>query len=131
MVSTDPIADMFSRIRNAVAVNKTEVDLPYSKIKENIAKLLVANGFLRNVSTSESDGRKKLSITINGQQQSANLTQIKRLSTPGRRRYVKSNEIPVVKSGRGIVVVSTSKGLMTGNEALGQKLGGELICEVY
>ena len=131
MVSTDPIADMFTRIRNAAAVNKSEVALPYSKIKENIARLLVDNGFLNSVNVTEGDKNKVLNIVINDDQRSAALTEINRLSTPGRRLYVKASEMPEVKRGRGIVIVSTSKGLMTGTAAKQGKLGGELICEVY
>jgi small subunit ribosomal protein S8 len=131
MVSTDPISDMFTRIRNAALVNKADVDVPYSKIKEDIAKILVASGFLQEAKVSESAGRKVLSIAINGQNQPANITSVKRLSRPGRRVYVGSQEIPTVKRGRGLVILSTSKGIMTGSEAARNKIGGELICEVY
>lgn len=132
MVSTDPIADMLSRIRNAIAVGKNEVVLPYSQIKEQVAKILVKSGFLGAVSTDKDEaGRKQLVITINDESSPATITQIKRLSTPGRRQYVQAKDMPVVKRGRGIVVISTSAGIMTGNEAKAKKIGGELICEVY
>jgi small subunit ribosomal protein S8 len=130
-VSTDPIADMLSRIRNAVAVNKAEVSMPHSNVKETVAKILADNGFLNSVKIEEQNGRKYLSITINDEDESAKITEVSRLSRPGRRLYVKSAAIPTVKRGRGLVVISTSRGIMTGKQAANQKLGGELICEVY
>ena len=131
MVSTDPVSDMLSRIRNAMAVNKGEVSLPYSAQKERVAAILVKNGFLKAVKTTEKDGRKLLSIVINDENSNAKITEISRLSRPGRRQYVASQEIPVIKRGRGLVVISTSRGMMSGEEAKKQKLGGELICQVY
>lgn len=131
MVSTDPIADMLSRIRNAVAVNKVEVSMPYSAQKETIASILVKNGFLKDAKSATHDGNKTLSIIINDESTNSNITKIVRLSRPGRREYVKSGAIPVLKRGRGLVIISTSKGVMSGEEAKRQKLGGELICQVY
>jgi small subunit ribosomal protein S8 len=131
-ISTDPIADMLARIRNAMMVNKHEVSLPHSNVKETVAKILVKNGFLSGANvTKDKDGRKELTIAISPEGASATITEISRLSSPGRRLYVKSKEIPSVKRGRGIVVVSTSKGMMTGDEAKSKHLGGELICKVY
>lgn len=131
LVSTDPIADMLSRIRNAIAVNKQQVSLPHSKVKETIARILADNGFINSVEVQEDNGLKTLVITINGDDESAKITEINRLSRPGRRMYVKSPAVPTVKRGRGIVVISTSHGIMTGHEASAKNLGGELICEVY
>jgi small subunit ribosomal protein S8 len=131
MVSTDPIADMITRIRNSIAVNKNMVNLPHSIAKERVAKILVEAGFLEATHVDEDNERKILSITINADQSSPAITNIKRLSKPGRRHYVKADRIPTVKRGRGIVVISTSGGVMTGNEAKAKRLGGELICEVY
>lgn len=131
MVSTDPIADMLSRIRNAIAVNMTQVSLPHSNAKEKVARVLVQNHFLKDTKTSQANGRKVLIITINDENSSTNITKISRLSRPGRRMYVKAKNMPKVKRGRGLVVVSTSGGVMTGEEAKAKKLGGELICEVY
>jgi small subunit ribosomal protein S8 len=131
-ISTDPLADMLSRIRNAIMVNKSEVSLPHSNVKETVAKILAKNGFLSDVKTAKDEaGRKELVIHINQEGIGATITEIARISTPGRRLYVKSKEIPSIKRGRGIVVVSTSRGMMTGDEAKAQKLGGELICKVY
>jgi small subunit ribosomal protein S8 len=130
MVSTDPIADMFTRIRNAIAVNKHEVSMPHSKIKEAVAKILADNGFLESVSVSD-NGFKILNITINAEDANATITEIERLSKPGRRLYVGADKIPTVKRGRGIVIISTSSGVMTGKEAKAKRLGGELIGQVY
>jgi small subunit ribosomal protein S8 len=130
MVSTDPISDMFTRIRNAIAVNKHEVTMPHSKIKEAVAKILADNGFLSGVEVS-GDFFKSLNITINPEEANATITEIERLSKPGRRLYVSADKIPTVKRGRGIVIVSTSSGVMTGKEAKAKRLGGELIGQVY
>jgi small subunit ribosomal protein S8 len=129
--TTDPIADMLSRIRNAIAVNKTEVSMPHSKVKESVAKLLADNRYLDTVDVEDAPVGKTLKVTINQPQTNARITEIARLSTPGRRWYAKADDIPTVKRGRGIVIVSTSKGVMTGDEAKKQRIGGELICKVY
>ena len=131
VTSTDPIADMLTRIRNAINVRKSEVRLPHSKVKQSVAELLKASNFVDDVKV-EGDGiAKELVITINGEGSNARITEIARLSKPGRRYYVRSQEIPTVKRGRGVVIVSTSKGMMTGEQAKAQKVGGELICKVY
>lgn len=130
-VSTDPIADMLTRIRNAVAVQKTEVSLPYSKTKEAVAKLLKESGFIHGINVSDSGIDKKLHVTITRDQEAARITEIVRLSKPGRRQYAGAKEIPVVKRGRGVVIISTSQGMMTGTEAKQRGVGGELICKVY
>ena len=131
MVSTDPIADMLSRIRNAIAVRKNEVRVPHSKVKEAVARLLKERKFLDEVSVEEDSGRKTLVLLINHPDTNANITEIVRLSKPGRRNYAGVADIPVIKRGRGLVIVSTSKGMMTGDDAKAQRLGGELICKVY
>ena len=131
VISSDPIADMLTRIRNAIAVNASSVNLPHSKLKEQVAKILADNDFIENVETKEENNHKMLVITINAEDQPAKITEISRLSRPGRRMYVKSPAVPTVKRGRGLVVVSTSSGLMTGAQARAKNLGGELICEVY
>lgn len=131
IISTDPIADMLTRIRNAIAVNKTEVRLPHSKVKETVAKILVDNGFLSGVSTEGKGIEKTLLVTINSELESPKITEIARVSRPGRRIYVKADKIPTVKRGRGMVVISTSKGVMAGQDAKAKRLGGELICKVY
>ena len=131
MVSTDPIADMLTRIRNAVNVRKHEVSLPHSKLKQSVAELLKDSGFLAAVSVEDAEVGKTLKLTISSENENARITEIVRLSRPGRREYTGAAEIPVVKRGRGVVIVSTSKGLMTGDDARKQGVGGELICKVY
>lgn len=131
VTSTDPIADMLTRIRNAINVRKNEISLPHSKIKENVARSLQANGFLDSVSVTDLSVGKQLHIVINGEDENARITEIKRLSKPGRRHYSNAREMPTIKRGRGIVIVSTSKGLMTGKEAKAAGLGGELIASIY
>lgn len=131
ITSTDPIADMLTRIRNAILVRKSEVRMPHSNVKESVAKLLKDNRFVSDVSVEKAEVGKTLVVTVNGENENARITEIARLSTPGRRHYAKAAEIPAVKRGRGIVIVSTSKGMMTGAEAKKQGVGGELICKVY
>jgi small subunit ribosomal protein S8 len=131
MVSTDPIADMLTRIRNAVNVRKSEVVMPHSKVKQSVAELLKDSGFLNSVSVVDATVGKSLKIVINGEGENARITEIVRVSKPGRREYANVKEIPVVKRGRGVVIVSTSKGLMTGDQARKNGVGGELICKVY
>jgi small subunit ribosomal protein S8 len=129
--STDPIADMLTRIRNAVLVRKNEVKLPHSKIKESVARLLAESNFVDGVEVSDAPVGKELTVRINSEDTNARITEIVRVSKPGRRYYVNSKEIPVVKRGRGLVIISTSKGLMTGDRARSEHIGGELICKVY
>ncbi len=131
MVSTDPIADMLTRIRNAAMVGKYEVRLPHSNIKETIARELVKSNFLKAAVVEKGAPRNTLIITINDAGQNPRFTEIVRMSKPGRRQYAGATEIPRVKSGRGIVIVSTSKGVMSSVEATKQHLGGELICKIY
>jgi small subunit ribosomal protein S8 len=131
MLSTDPIADMLTRIRNAIMVNKREVRLPHSTMKERVARELVSAGFLAKVEVKEAKPQSELVITINREGQNPVITTIERVSKPGRRLYAKASELPRVKSGRGVIIVSTSQGVMTGQAATKAKLGGELICKVY
>ncbi|HSX31372.1 MAG TPA: 30S ribosomal protein S8 [Candidatus Saccharimonadales bacterium] len=129
--TTDPIADMLTRIRNAIGVRKHEVSLPHSNLKEAVARSLQANGFIDSVSVTDLNVGRRLNIVICAEDASARITEIKRLSKPGRRTYSSAQEMPIVKRGRGVVIVSTSKGLMTGTEAKKAGLGGELIASVY
>lgn len=131
MQTTDPIADLLTRIRNAKMVGKTEVRVPASKMKEVIAKKLAKSGYLTDVKREAGKPRDTLVITINKPGENSTINEITRLSKPGRRVYVKADEIPKVKSGRGIVLVSTSQGVVTGQEATKARLGGELLLKVY
>ena len=129
--STDPIADLLTRIRNAIAVGKNEVRLPSSKLKVTVAKELVRTGYLADVKVEKQSPRDELVVTIYRDGENPTITEIARVSKPGRRVYASANDIPRVKSGRGVMLVSTSKGIMTGREAIKNHLGGELICKVY
>jgi small subunit ribosomal protein S8 len=129
--TTDPIADMLTRIRNAIAVRKHEVSLPHSNIKEGVARLLQQSNFIDSVAVEDAPIGRTLTVTINDESSNARITEIVRLSKPGRRHYVNAKEIPIVKRGRGVVIISTSKGVMTGDQAKAEKVGGELICKVY
>lgn len=128
MVSTDPIADMLTRVRNALAVHKSEVVLPHSNVKESVARILKDTGYINDVNVEKDGFRKTMTLALNDGQI---INEITRVSKPGRRVYAKVNDIPVVKQGRGIVIVSTSQGVMAGEEAREKKLGGEVICQVY
>ncbi|TAH32015.1 30S ribosomal protein S8 [Candidatus Saccharibacteria bacterium] len=131
MQSSDPIADLLTRIRNAMLAGKNEVRLPASKIKTTIAEELQKSGYLATVKVEKGTPRDTIVITISEEGKNPTITEISRVSKPGRRVYAGANDIPKVKSGRGIVLVSTSKGIMTGQEAVKNRLGGELLCEVY
>ena len=127
--TTDPIADMLTRIRNAILVNHSEVSIPYSQFKHQLAKLFRKNKFIDKVVVDKDQNLIKLVIQAEGSPVRINC--LERISKPGRRVYVSSDKIPTIKSGRGIVIVSTSQGLMTGRLARRQKIGGELICSIY
>lgn len=131
MVNSDPIADMLTRIRNAVAVRKNEVIMPHSNLKQKVADVLKANNFIDSVEVIGDNGFKTLKISIHNPESNPRITEIERLSKPGRRLYSHASKIPVVKRGRGIVVISTSKGIMSDRDARQAGLGGELICKVY
>ena len=129
--STDQIADLITRIRNAVMVGKTEIRVPTSKLKEAIVDILVKNGYLASYEVEESSPRGLLHVTIANPGTIAKINEITKISKPGRRIYAGAKELPVVKSGRGMVIVSTSKGLMTGREAKKNHLGGEVLVTVW
>ena len=127
----DPIADMLTRIRNALAVSKNEIRLPFSKIKQSVAKQMVSAGFIDGVEVAKDGKFPELVLSLHKAGTSSRITNLERVSKPGRRLYVKSSDIPRVYGGRGVMIVSTSKGLLTDYEARKQKVGGELICKVW
>ena len=129
--STDPIADLLTRIRNAAMVGKHEVRVPSSKIKKTVAEQLKKNNYLADVKVEAGKPRDTLVITLSQEGQNSPINEITRMSKPGRRVYVGADDIPRVKSGRGMVLISTSKGVITGQEAVKQRLGGELLLKVY
>lgn len=129
--TTDPVADLITRIRNAIAVGKTEIRVPTSKLKFAVADKLQKTHYLELVEVEDAKPRGILHVVINKEGEVARINEIKKISTPGRRIYTGVGEIPKVKSGRGTVLISTSKGIMTGEEAVKNKLGGEILVKVW
>ena len=129
--TTDPVADLLTRIRNAIAIGKNEVRVPTSKLKFAVADKLQKTNYLEKVEVEDAKPRGILHIVINNEGENARINEIEKVSTPGRRIYTGVSEIPKVKSGRGTVLVSTSKGIMTGQEAVKNKLGGEILVKVW
>jgi small subunit ribosomal protein S8 len=130
---TDPIADLISRIRNASLARHDRTEIPASKLKAAVAEILKSEGFIADVRAAEGDHiNKKLTIVLKyGRDRTAAIDGIRRVSRPGRRVYVRHDRIPRVFSGLGISILSTSRGLMSDREARRQKVGGELLCEVW
>jgi small subunit ribosomal protein S8 len=132
---TDPIADMLTRIRNAIRTHKAEVFIPFSKIKLEIAKIMKRQGFINGFAEVEKTPENKfggltVSLKYDEDKQPA-VSGLKRISKPGRRVYAAKDELPVVLNNFGISIISTSAGLMTNKEAKKKGLGGEIICELY
>lgn len=128
MPVTDPIADLLTRLRNAARVRKNLVHVPYSKLKKSVCDVLKEKGFVLEVTPSGDGIAKELMIQL---PENRSEVHMKSISKPGQRIYVKAHEIPRVLNGLGLAIVSTPKGVMSGDEARKQKLGGEYICEVY
>lgn len=132
MMTTDPIADFLTRIRNAYLARQTETTIPYSRLKEELATILKNSGYVKKVEVIAKDPTKKsLHITLNYQGKFASVNGIERLSTPGRRLYTASQDLKPVLAGQGLTIISTSKGLMTDREARKANIGGELLCKVW
>ncbi len=134
MTMTDPIADMLTRIRNANAAMFDQVSMPSSKLKENLAQLLVKEGFIKGYTVEAADGRPGSTLRIDlkyTQDRRKSIMGIKRVSKPGLRIYTKADSMPKVLGGVGVAVVSTSRGLMTDREARRARLGGEVLCYVW
>ena len=129
--STDAVADLITRIRNAIAVGKTEIRVPTSKLKLAVANKLVSTSYIEKAETEEAAPRNILHVIINKDGSNARINNIEKVSKPGRRVYVGANQIPAVKSGRGTILISTSKGIMTGAEAKKARLGGEILIAVH
>lgn len=135
---TDPITDMLNRIRNAQAVSKETVSIPFSNFKEQLGKILEKEGLITKIGKKGRKEKKTIEITLKYQRDEENrqvvtpvIEGMKRVSKPGQRIYVGVKDIKLVKGGYGFSVVSTPKGLMTNKEARKQKLGGEIICEIW
>jgi small subunit ribosomal protein S8 len=129
---TDPIADMLTRIRNATMARHDRVEMPHSKLKEHVAGVMKLEGYLDDVRAGESEEPKMLTLVLRyGRDRQSAIDGLRRVSTPGRRVYVRHDRIQRVCSGMGISILSTSRGVMTDREARRQRVGGELLCEVW
>jgi small subunit ribosomal protein S8 len=130
-VSTDPIADMLTAIRNALRARHAKVDVPASRLKSELARVLKEEGFLGAFKVIEENKRKTLRLYLKyGPEKQSVISALRRISTPGRRVYAKRGELRPVLGGLGVNIVSTSRGLMTGRQARKQGVGGEILCEV-
>lgn len=131
-IVTDPIADMLTRIRNAVAVGHERVAMPASKLKVNIARILADEGFIDRYEVVENGHRSELELVLRyAERRRPVIEGLKRVSRPGHRVYAGAKELPRVQGGLGVAVVSTSQGLMPDREARKRRLGGEIVCEVW
>ena len=129
---TDPIADMLTRIRNAITARKAKVIIPKSKIKIEIARVLADEGFINSMHLEDDEKQGVISVELRYDHNNRNAIEgIRRVSRPGQRAYVRHEGLPKVRSGLGIAIVTTSKGVMTERQARKAKLGGELLCEVW
>ena len=131
MTMTDPVADYLTRLRNAVQAKHKRVDIPASKLKRELTKLLVAQKFVSSYSEIKDDAQGVLRIQLKYNDGRPVIAGLKRVSTPGLRQYVDAQAIPRVLGGLGIAVISTSQGLMTDKQARLAKVGGEVLCEVW
>jgi len=132
MSLTDPVADLLTRIRNAIGARQQKLDVPASKLKMEIARILKEEGYLSNFKSTEEEGRKVLRLYLKyGSNNDAAITNLARVSRPGCRVYVSHTEIPRVLGGLGINILTTPKGVMTGRAARKSGVGGEILCEVW
>ena len=131
MSLTDPVADLLARIRNSISARHQKLDIPASKLKLEIARILKEEGYISNFKTTEEEGRRVLRVYLKySDGNDAAISDIKRVSRPGCRVYVGHNEIPRVMGGLGINILTTPKGVMTGKRARKEHVGGEILCEV-
>jgi small subunit ribosomal protein S8 len=129
---TDPIADMLTRIRNGITARKAKVQIPSSKLKQRLAQVLADEGFLVAVSHEQDDKQGTITVELKYDSDNHNAIQgIRRISRPGQRKYARHDTMPRVRSGLGVAIVTTSKGVMTDRAAKKAGLGGELLCEVW
>ena len=130
MSMSDPIADMLTRIRNGHSVGSVSVSMPSSGVKESLGRVLHEEGFIDGCTVTEENGKKTLAVALRYFEGDPVINQLQRVSRPGKRVYCRSSDIPAVNNGLGVVVISTSKGIMTGRQAKASGIGGELICTV-
>lgn len=128
---SDSVADMLTRIRNAAGAEQPSVSMPYSRLKENIAKILKQEGYIQNISVSGEKAAKALSIELKYSGRKSVIEGLKRISKPGLRQYVAAGEVPRVRNGLGTAIISTSHGVLSGRDARRQNVGGELLAYVW
>ena len=129
---TDPIADMLARIRNANTAYKDEVELPASRLKEEIARVLQREGYVRGYRVEGDEPKQRIVVEMKyGPERERTITGLKRVSRPGRRVYADRGNLPRVMGGLGVAILSTSQGLMTDRQAARQRVGGEILCHVW
>jgi len=132
MALTDPVADFLARVRNAIHARHPKLDVPASKLKLELARILKEEGYIASFKAAEENGHKLLRVYLKyGNNSESAITNLSRISRPGCRVYVGRNEIPRVLGGLGINILTTPKGVMTGREARKQGVGGEILCEVW
>lgn len=131
MNTTDPVADMLTRIRNANRERHTEVDIPYSKVKKAIADILLNEGFVKHFEVIENGVQGSIRVELKYDGKTKVLQGLKRISKPGLRIYAEAEELPKVLNGLGIAIVSTSKGIMTDKEARKLNIGGEVMAYIW
>ena len=128
---SDPIADMLTRVRNGLAARKKSVSMPASRIKESIANLMKKQGYINDVSFDDVSGKKTITIGLRYFQGRGVIEEIQRISRPGKRVYCSSEDMPYINGGLGVILVSTSRGLMTDKDARAAHIGGELVCRIF
>lgn len=132
MTMTDPVADMLTRIRNANTAGHSSVEIPASKMKKNIAEILVKEGYIRSYEVKEDDKQGIIKVQMKyGADKQKVISGIKKISKPGLKVYAKSNDVPKVLGGLGVAIISTSNGLITDKEARSLGVGGEVVCYVW
>ncbi len=131
MSLTDPVADFLARIRNAIRARHQKLDVPASKLKAEIARILKEEGYISNYKTQEEDGKQILRVYLKYGGQEAAIRDLARISRPGCRVYIGRDEIKRVQGGLGISIMTTPKGVMTGRQARREGVGGEVLCEVW
>lgn len=132
MQISDPIADYLTRIRNAVTAGHTTVEIPFSRMKAELSRILKREGYIRDFSEEGDAPKKVLKLTLKyGTDRTPVITGLRRVSKPGLRTYVKANEVPRILGGLGIAILTTSRGILTDREARKSQTGGEILCEIW
>lgn len=131
MTQMDPVADMLTIIRNALQIKRRDVSFPKSRVKADIVKILKKEGYIKSYEFDEGDGKGNIKLELKYYKDKPVIEGLKRISKPGRRVYVKKDEIPYILNGLGTCIVSTSKGVLPGYKARSMGIGGELICSVW